>query len=514
MTHRQAHAPRLYVWPNDGTGDRLELDADVIGVRATRSVNGPMGQFSVNLLPRTRDGRSADLKRTATLYRKLRRPNAVVSIGFTEPGGIMLGLTNGVSRNRQLAGRTGGYGLTISGSDLGKCLVQDNLVEGSLTTPAWPDFVEKVTAALGPQHPAVRLLPGVWGPKGGHVTSEGTRDPAPTTLLKSVADVVTWALENAPSMHLPVLAKVLGGEGKVAEFIRTDRSITTWNDGRINSDTLKHYNGTVYNFILGCVDADFYEVWLDTTPNGTPKPDVDLIIRPKPFDERILEECGLPVAEETGSTWEDLRTRLDGLQHHEFRNHDLLSEQLGLSDDETFALYVVTAAFELMGSPTGLSRGLYYPAFDTFVAKHFGARAYKAGLQLLAGDMKARLEELQSLSIRFPTESIEFRNRLVNWYRYGWAMEKGVISVPGNDRYRPGDPVYLRDVEPAYGTQRGLRYYCHTVTWEWSFGGHYTCTLGLSRGHNDGVIRAAWEEIQADAPAASPLHIAATGLEG
>jgi hypothetical protein len=93
-----------------------------------------------------------------------------------------------------------------------------------------------------------------------------------------------------------------------------------------------------------------------------------------------------------------------------------------------------------------------------------------------------------------------------------WAQpwfEEGSITVRGHDRYRPGDPVLLSWVQACRGSEMGMRYYCTSVSWSWTFGQPYTCTLRLVRGHNDGLIQELLASIAADAPASNPPHYAA-----
>ena len=90
---------------------------------------------------------------------------------------------------------------------------------------------------------------------------------------------------------------------------------------------------------------------------------------------------------------------------------------------------------------------------------------------------------------------VEFRNRLLNWYRLAEYYEAGSITVTGRDRYRVGDPVYLPWHWPRRGYRPGVRFYCVGTSHRWQRGGHYTTTLRLARGHNSSVLDTARADI-------------------
>jgi len=85
------------------------------------------------------------------------------------------------------------------------------------------------------------------------------------------------------------------------------------------------------------------------------------------------------------------------------------------------------------------------------------------------------------------------------------------VRVRGADHYRPGDPVSLPWASPTMGDELGLRLYCTAVTWSWSIGGRYECTLTLERGANETMIRAINDMIDAEGRKilASPKHMIA-----
>lgn len=503
-THTRVGPPKFSVWTGTSSAGELVLDHDVVALQVSSSLDQPTSRWSVTLLPRSSDQAQtpADVRRASFLYKSL-HANQVVTIGFQERGGILLGLIDGVSRTATHAGPNAAVGLTVTGSGIGKVLARDSIVRATLNVNDYPTFKEKVDAALGADNPVTQDLPGIWGPT--------TRDGTPTFLSQSVQDVLDWLLEKAPSLRLPVLAEATGGDGRPSDYFDLSRCITTWHDGRIWSETPSSYDGGIWDFIRSILDRDFYECWVDCLPPGLGQsfPTPILVVRPRPFDEPAHEF--LPVAEEPGLTWDDLRTLVDGEDYHEIDLSEVLSESLGVSDSEAFAFYVVTSASDLIANSEAQSRGLYYPVFDTYIAKKFGIKRYESSLSLAGADVTRKAAGDEDYLNEVSAEVVEARNRLFNWYRLAPFFESGSVQVVGRDRFRPGDPVFLPWVELQYGDQRGALYYCTGVTWSWSYGSHYVSTLTLTRGHNDSMVTALKAEILADAPASNPSHYAAAG---
>ena len=502
-THTRQGPPKVTVWTGSTVDSQIVLDSDVVSFEVQGSLEGGY-RWSVTLLPRMADARQTpgDIRRVSTLYKKL-RANQVVALGFQERGGITLGLIDEVRRTAQHGGPQASVGLVISGSGIGKVLTRDSVVRATLNVLDYPIFKAKVEAALGAENPLIFDIPGQWGPK--------DRDGIATFLMVDIQDVVDWTLSATASMRLPVLAPATGGDGRPSDYFDTSKSVTTWNKAKVYSDVYTEYQGSIWGFVKGILDADFYECWVDTTPpplwSDFPTP--HLIIRPKPYDEPAFEFA--PVAEDPGITWDSLRTMVDGDPYHDIALDEVVTESLGVSDADAYAWFCVTSQFDLIANTEAQSAGLFYPLIDTYIAKHYGIAKYDARMTLVGGDVTRRAEGQADYDAEVSAEVYEARNRLFNWYRLNPFYESGSITVVGRDSYRPGDPVKLGWVELQYGTEKGAIYYCPSVRWSWQHGGHYLCTLQLTRGHNAGMVRALQLEILADAPAANPLHYAFVG---
>lgn len=475
----QTARPKVFVWPGDDVADVVDLSQITVGLSFAKGLNAPSGTGVVTVMPQLGEQSTIDLRRIDSLYRVL-RPMLPISIGFDEPGGIALGLIDRVERVRTYQGQRVADGLRISFSDMGKLLQQDNVVRASLYTPKEATFARGIEAAFGPGHPLVNVFLGVRG--------ANQRGGKPPFVGASIDDAIDWVLENVVSIRSPIIRSAVGGQGTAADLLERRFSVTTWNQERLYSDSLTQYQGDVFGFLRSVIDADFYEILVDTYPSGEPWPTVDLVVRPKPFDDPAAEF--LPVREVTGLTWPDLRTRIGNLEHHEIREDEILSLAVGRDDAQAFGYYLVVGKHDLVANPDNLAKGLFFPAVDLFAVARHGLRAYQATVALVGGN----LDELRSTpklhADRVSSEVVEFRNRLVNWYRMNAYYETGGVTVPGRDRFRPGDPVYLPSHTLAVGGDTGARFYCHQVQWSWSYGSHYTCSLGLSRGQNPAMIEA------------------------
>lgn len=492
--------PKVRLWTGSDPTSPIVLDRDVLSLQTSKPVSGQPGTWSVTLLPNFRAQRGELPTRTTLpfLYRSV-KANDVVSIGFETEGGIMAGLVDRVARTRVEWGQDVTTGLTISGQCLGKVLVTDNVVQASLAVPDLADFTAKVRAVLGNDTPLLNGLPGVWGPQG--------RDGVPTFLGRTVKEAVEWVLDNAASMRLPLLAAVTGGSGEPADYMSVD-DVVTWHDGRVWSDAASSHQGTIQAFIQSIIDPDFYEFRVDYKPGNGALPNCHLIIRPKPYDERGLE--WMSVREQSGSTWEDLTTFVNGRPHHEIGAGEVGNENLGTSDAEAFSYYQVSSRFELLGGDDGFSQGLRYPLVDLWAAKRFGNRAYNARLSLVGGDVARIVDKDVEYTSEVAGYIEEARNRLLNWYRMNPVMETGAITCNLRDEFRPGDPVFLPWAGSPLGGEKGLRYYCVQVNNSWTYGSNPQSTLRLTRGHNAAMIDAFRELITDGAPDDNPDMLAAT----
>jgi len=503
-TKIQLGPPKIRVWRRSG-GPKLILDTFCRSMSVSKDLNSPEGHFTLTF-HHDQGSRGPALGRNPPDLYRLLHSGDVVSIGFDRPGGIMLGIINRVTRKSLFSGPKTTHEITVTGSDFGKLLAQDNIVHAALTVGESPGYLAKIEAVTGPDHVLLVALSAAWGPD----AKDASKEAVPGVFEQaSPEDVINFILRFGASMTLPQLDGLAGGSSKPGEFIDTIASVTVWNDGRVQSAGLNDFQGSLWSFLKQIMDPDFYEVFITTIPvRGNDLPRVSLVVRPKPYDDP--NEEFLPVEEQSGTTWPELVTLTEGLEHHEIHLSDVFNEQIGVGDADSFAYYEVAALFDLIGNAESRQEGLFYPVVDTFQLTKAGLRTYKATMKLMASAVKDK-----ALG-NAPTESLlhgevrEFRNRLVNWYRMADYYETGTMMVIGDDDYRPGDPVMALHHTPHFGPVKqsnpGVRYYCVGTQHRWAFGEHYTSQLELIRGHNSELFAAVNDEIAKTAPASNPRH--------
>lgn len=552
MITRQIARPKVMIWPDGTQASRLDLSAIVESFSTSKSIAAPAGTWTLRLLP-SLDRGSRSISMWSGLAQRI-RPNAVVSIGWDYPGGIMFGLVTSVARARNRMDAASD-GLTLSGTDFGKLLISDSIVNAALTVQDYPQFVNALER-VAPGNALANQLPGTFGPNradGGHAFVQAT-----------VQEVADWILKTTTSVRIPMLAGLGSSDSsRVGDFM-TAYVPRSWNDGRIQSENLWSYQGTIWGFLNQIVDPDFYEVFVDSYPVEAARrrgdtltpvnvavtkdlrdsaeftsdgvvvtgrrvpvgfrqsysviPEVRLTIRPKPFDERMMEV--LPTYGQSEMSWDTLQpsTQVSDRrsEHHIIDESEVLSEQMSISDAEVYSYYLVMSEYDLMGNPVAASEGLAFPAIDLYALQRHGVRQYQARLSLLASDVTSKETADSGYTQRLSREVLEFRNRLYNWYYANEYMESGSLQVAGRDVFRVGDPVYLPWKHPLRGglrsdarASRGMRYYCVATQHSWSFGQPYTTTLSLTRGHNTDVL----QQAQNDRENARQAYLPLTSLD-
>lgn len=484
--------PRSLEGLNGGLGG-ADVSALVMQLQVSRSVNRTDGTWSLTLLANPGDTfaiSGATVATTTTpdalpLSALQLKENTPVVIGVERDGGLCLGLVDRVQRQVNRSGGQVQHTLTVTGRTIGKVLTQDQIAYGVLATPQtgkWNDTVQRV---LGEGHPLLVPLQGLWGPE--------DKDGAITFQARSVTEVAEWALDFCPSVRIPLLQQVFGGEGKPGDFVEIEGP-TDWNEGRVWGESVYTQWGTFDGFLRQVLDLDLYEVRVDERPrDASPIPQPVLVIRPRPWDDDDLEFA--PLRNDARSYRSEAPRFVDPSEGaHQLNMAEVKGYTLG-HGDEAYSYYVVTSAHIIAGTEEARAEGLFYPLLDLWAARKFGIRQYSARMNLVtpnvvakyAGDgdyLQSELEELR-----------DFRDRLFNWHRLAPEYERGTITVLGRDDYRPGDYVDLADYTPHRGGEAGTRFYVESVSHYWQSGGTYTTTLEVIRGYNAALVRDVKREI-------------------
>lgn len=514
--------PHVWLFAADPFVGKIDISGEVLALQVQKDVDGPVGNWTLRLAPRTSGPADMPGKaRDQSWWLRAVQPNDVVSIGFDRPGGIALGLVDRVEVQRQQAIRNGAgtaaVVVTLSGRTMGKLLVNDHIVLSTALGPTQADFERKIAAALGSDHPLLQMIYGLRGPARGAEGDEGF-----TFLGAEISQAALFALRFGSTLQVPALRDAFGAPtsprsaASAAEIIDAETFIAP-TDVRLWNQNLNQYAGTVWGFLTSLIDADLFELRVDDIPRETLPGKFDpvcqpvLIIRPKPFDDPKLERARVTSAYPGRP---DLVTLIEAKPYHELPNDQIWRASLGIDDRSVCSHYLVTSEYLLGSDASGA--GLSYPLVDTWAARRYGLRSYRAAMSLVGGDLAQRAEGSAPYDSQLVNEATDARNRLFNWYWASARMLSGSITVEGNDNYRPGDPVFLPDEVPplppaaTFGLREGVHFYCTQVTWAWSVGSPYECTLRLTRGYNGPLIDALKVEIAIDAPPTNPLHFAET----
>lgn len=527
--------PKVYIWPDGAKAGMLDVSRDAAAITVSKDIGAASGRWSLTLLAR-RGVISCASAPLLTDVERLLQPNSVVSLGVDRPGGLTFGLVDAVSVRDGREGR-GSRVITLEGSDFGKILEREAIMHAILNVSDQGKFFAAIIEALGENNALIERLPGLWGPNS--VSPYSYDESIPLSAFESMGqslsaawlgkrpiDVLKWAL-TLPSVKFPALA-CLGGSGRTSDLISIDDSVeSSWFDGRLNSEWPNSYQGTVWNFMRQLLDEDVYELFTETLPIGMDTfartgrltypeaPAVRLVLRPKPFDEPGLEF--LPVKEQPGTDWQSLRTFVRQNENHQIEGHEVYSANLARTDADTFSFYKVLSDNSLFGSDAALQAGLSYPAADTARMQRYGLRGYDTQVKLVPYELNKAVQAGGIDSDALLDEVIEFRNRLLNWYRLNDSFLAGSIEVAGRDEFKVGDPVLLPWLEAprtsavSFLPAKGIRAYVVGVQQAWR-PGSYRSSLRLIRGHNDAMVERAKEDIAGYGTPSAPDGLAATGL--
>jgi hypothetical protein len=504
-THQYARA-KIYIWPTGEADKRLDVSDAVMAVSVSKSLGAPAGNFSVTLLAQAIEGRSDTSPWWIPLLYRTDLNQTPISIGVDAAGGIMFGLIESVSCSSSF-GETVSQTLTITGRDLGAALAMDNVICGgvNITSEKSSQYLDAIKAVLGDTNPLLQSFVNVLG-----IDDPDTPDDAQTFVASGVRDVLDWVLKNVTSLRIPLFASAYWGTGALSDYLNTSIAVTTGYDDKVFSNNMSSYSGTVWGFLTSVLDADLYEIRLDSSPSADPIPWTYLVVRPKPFDEPVLKR--LDSGGDYGVTWNEVKCLVTGERHHEIQPEQVRQYTFQHGVRDVFNHYRAIPKHELIGNEDALSRGLDYPVTDLLSVARYGLRAMTAHLNLVAGDVAAAAAAQPDYTSELASDVIAHRNRLLNWYWCNPFFETGTLTVNGKDHYRVGDIVYLPWRRGWLGDALGMRYYVESVSWSYSVGGDrvgpYTTTLQLSRGHNDALAKAAKAILERNAPASAPGNLA------
>jgi Tfp pilus assembly protein PilZ len=466
-----------------------ELSSSVVSVQTSKYMNQVAGSFEIRLIPQpSRGSNQTSIKQLAYLYSNA-HPMDLISIGFQKPGGKMLGLVDNVFKRKTLVNRGIRREIIIKGRDFGKLLIEDNSHPSPNKKGGNAEFKERALEMLkkvgivktdeeARQHPFAFMFDELRVPE--HFDPETGGYLGSSFHGATIEDAINFVLKSLTTLRVIVSFR---GEKNVSagKLLLRDKKIKCRPEDKLASDGLSRYTGSIANFLNQIIDKDFYELFIDSIGENAV-----LVVRPRPFDrigDKITASDGsiTEIKENDSFCWENLKTLITNEPYHVIKDEDILTSALGTSDYEVFTFYRHIASKELFGQILQESYGAFYPIADFAQLKRFGLRLRDSSSQLV----KVFDEDSKQIIHRV----LGMRDRMFNWNRYNGFLESGSITVKGNDKYRIGDRIFLKD-EIAKNGERGILAYCVGVNDMYQVGTPYITNLQIIRGENEKFLKA------------------------
>lgn len=209
------------------------------------------------------------------------------------------------------------------------------------------------------------------------------------------------------------------------------KNVSNGNEFLADATAFTSFQGGLWDFLKELKNAPFNEMFWEII-NDRPT----IIFRPTPFNK---------------DNW-------NSLQCVTINDSDIINENLGRSDLETYVVYKVKA--ETFGGDTDILGYLpyWYPPYYT---KYGITRleVYSKYLEYNGDDLSTIQDKMKDI---------------FNWNIKNNYMENGTITVKGLNCYKVGTRVKIAST--------GMEYYCEGVTHNFNFGTGWTTTLSLTRG--------------------------------
>lgn len=207
---------------------------------------------------------------------------------------------------------------------------------------------------------------------------------------------------------------------------------------RLLDPTIFHaYQGGLWEFLKEVKNTPFNELFWEIENN---KP--TLLFRRTPFSPNL---------------WNALKLLT-------VQDEDIVSENLGRSDLETYTAYKVSSQYIGGEARDTVLYPYWYPPF---YAK-YGLTRMETTTKYSVFINQQKGSEDYDIAVRKMTET------LFNWNIKNNVMENGTIVVKGSTRYRVGTRLML--------ASRKMEYYIEAVNHNFTFGSGWTTTLSLTRG--------------------------------
>ncbi|BAK52965.1 tail protein with lysin activity [Bacillus phage SP-10] len=323
---------------------------------------------------------------------------------------IMFGLVDDVRKTVSVGDETVERNVLIMGRNFAKALI--NFEVGVVQE------VEMTTASLGWLEGRVNFM----GENAANIVKQVMND--------LVFKYMEYEFENGKKIKELVHMKLSSRKG---ERLFDDKSFI-------------NFQGSMYSFLKEIVDEPFNQMFWETYKGKN-----TLVVRETPFNK---------------DNWNDLK-------RHEITDDDVVSESIGRSDLESYALFSV--GMQSFFNSFDVSKTVnVFPLWYEPYFKKYGLRrlnrytAYVGyGNAEDAGDVNTKLESYQ--------------RDLFNWNIMNPTFFNGTIVVKGRNKYKIGERLLYKSTEDG----RDIEFFVEGVSQEFVNMNHWYTTLTVTRGLED-----------------------------
>ena len=202
----------------------------------------------------------------------------------------------------------------------------------------------------------------------------------------------------------------------------------------INTTPFTSFSGNIWNFIKELSNSPFNETFWEIR-NGCPY----IIHRPTPFEPK---------------TW-------TALNRITIKDCDLVADNTGRSDTETFSAFQVDISNSFQGSILAFPPAFYPPYYEKYgISLHTVRSIY--------------VISTYDINSKWSQDPTKFTQQLANFNIKNNIMENGTLTVKGSNQYKIGERVILES--------SNMEYYVEGVQQSFNMFGAWTTSLNVTRG--------------------------------
>lgn len=214
----------------------------------------------------------------------------------------------------------------------------------------------------------------------------------------------------------------------------------------VDGTSIVSYQGDLWAFFKTIAEPPFHELYWEVDNNQ-----IKMILRPTPFSEH---------------GWKDLR-------EFTITDEDVVMDETGRSDVETYSLYSVGAKAMFVGGDNNQMLGVK-PIWNEEYSNKYGVRRLHTETAYTSMAERSDGADMVDTIVSMSTD-------LYNWNIKNNSMFNGVLIVKGSNQYKVGCKITYKSEED--GTE--ITYYIRSVTHNFVNFGSWVTQLEVTRGINE-----------------------------